>query len=55
MIKIMNTLQTGLMMILLIQYASYDKESVIRFLAVLIGISILKILVKEWNEEDEYN
>ena len=54
MIKIMNTLQTGLMMILLIQYASHDKESAIQFLAVLIGISILKILVREWNDEDGY-
>ena len=55
MIKIMNHLQTGLMMILMIQYASYDKESAIRFLAVLIGVSILKILVREWNDEDENN
>lgn len=54
MIKIMNTLQTGLMMMLMIQYASYDKDSVIRFLAVLIGVEILKLLVKEWKEEDEY-
>lgn len=53
MIKILNTLQTGLMMMLMIQYASYDKDSAIRFLAVLIGISILKILIKEWKEEDE--
>lgn len=52
--KIMNTLQTGIMMILLIQYASYDKDSAIRFLAVLIGISILKILIKEWHDEDGY-
>ena len=52
--KILNTLQTGIMMMLMIQYASYDKDSVIRFLAVLIGIEILKLLVKEWNEEDGY-
>ena len=48
--KILNTLQTGLMMMLMIQYASYDKDSAIRFLALLIGISIMKILVREWNE-----
>ena len=42
------------MMILLIQYASYDKESTIRFLVVLIGISILKILIREWKDEDGY-
>ena len=53
MIKIMNTLQTGLMMMLMIQYASYDKDSAIRFLAVLIGVEILKLLIKEWKEEDE--
>ena len=53
MIKIMNTLQTGLMMMLMIQYASYDKDSAIRFLAVLIGVEILKLLVKEWKDEDE--
>ena len=52
--KILNTLQTGLMMMLMIQYASYDKESAIRFLAVLIGIEILKLLIKEWKEEDGY-
>ena len=52
--KILNTLQTGLMMILMIQYASYDKDSVIRFLAVLIGVEILKLLIKEWNDEDGY-
>ena len=52
--KILNTLQTGLMMMLMIQYASYDKDSAIRFLAVLIGISILKILIKEWKDEDEF-
>ena len=52
--KILNTLQTGIMMMLMIQYASYDKESVIRFLAVLIGIEILKILIKEWGVEDGY-
>ena len=51
--KILNTLQTGLMMILMIQYASYDKDSAIRFLAVLIGVEILKLLIKEWKEEDE--
>ena len=51
--KIMNALQTGIMMILMIQYASYDKESVIRFLAVLIGVEILKILIKEWNDDNE--
>ena len=55
MIKILNTLQTGLMMILMIQYASYDKDSVIRFLAVLIGVEILKPLIKEWNDHDERN
>lgn len=54
MIKIMNTLQTGLMMILMIQYASHDKENAIRFLAVLIGISIIKILIREWKDEDGY-
>ena len=54
MINIMNTLQTGIMMMLMIQYASYDKDSAIRFLAVLIGISILKILIKEWKDEDEF-
>ena len=53
--KILNTLQTGIMMMLMIQYASYDKESAIRFLAVLIGIEILKLLIKEWKEEDENN
>ena len=52
MIKILNTLQTGLMMMLMIQYASYDKDSVIRFLAVLIGVEILKLLIKEWNEDE---
>ena len=52
--NILNHLQTGIMMILLIQYASYDKDSAIRFLAVLIGISILKILIKEWTDEDGY-
>ena len=51
--KILNALQTGIMMILMIQYASYDKESAIRFLAVLIGIEILKILIKEWNDDNE--
>ena len=51
--KIMNTLQTGIMMMLMILYASYDKDSAIRFLAVLIGVEILKILIKEWKEEDE--
>ena len=51
--KILNTLQTGIMMMLMIQYASYDKDSAIRFLAVLIGIEILKLLIKEWNDEDE--
>ena len=54
MIKILNTLQTGIMMMLMIQYASYDKESVIRFLAVLIGVEILKLLIKEWKEKDGY-
>ena len=53
--KILSTLQTGLMMMLMIQYASYDKDSAIRFLAVLIGIEILKLLIKEWNDEDENN
>ena len=52
--KILNTLQTGIMMMLMIQYASYDKDSAIRFLAVLIGIEILKLLIKEWNDEDGY-
>ena len=52
--KILNALQTGIMMMLMIQYASYDKDSAIRFLAVLIGVEILKLLVKEWNEEDGY-
>lgn len=52
--KILNTLQTGIMMILMIQYASYDKDSVIRFLAVLIGFEILKLLIRDWNEEDGY-
>ena len=51
--KILNALQTGIMMMLMIQYASHDKESVIRFLAVLIGIEILKILIKEWNDDNE--
>ena len=54
MIKIMNTLQTGIMMMLMIQYASYDNDSAIRFLAVMIGIEILKLLIKEWKEEDGY-
>ena len=53
--KILNTLQTGIMMMLMIQYASYNNDSAIRFLAVLIGIEILKILIKEWKEEDENN
>ena len=53
--KIPNILQTGLMMMLMIQYASYDKDSAIRFLAVLIGIEILKLLIKEWKDEDENN
>ena len=52
--KLLNTLQTGIMMMLMIQYASYDKESAIRFLAVLIGVEILKLLIKEWKEEDGY-
>ena len=52
--NILNTLQTGLMMILMIQYASYDKDSVIRFLAVLIGVEILKLLIKERKDEDGY-
>ena len=51
--KILNTLQIGIMMMLMIQYASYDNNSAIQFLAVLIGIAILKILVREWNDEDE--
>ena len=51
--KILNTLQTGIMMMLMIQYASYDKDSAIRFLAVLIGVEILKLLIKEWKDEDE--
>ena len=53
MIKIMNALQTGIMMMLMIQYASYDKDSAIRFLAVLIGVEILKILIKEWKDDNE--
>ena len=53
--KLLNTLQTGIMMMLMIQYASYDKDSAIRFLAVLIGVEILKLLIKEWKEEDENN
>ena len=52
--KILNALQTGLMMMLMIQYATYDKDSAIRFLAVLIGVEILKILIKEWKDEDGY-
>ena len=48
--KIMNTLQTGIMMMMMIQYASYDNNSAIRFLAVLIGVEILKILIKEWKD-----
>ena len=52
--KILNTLQTGIMMMLMIQYASYDKDSVIQFLAILIGVEILKILIKEWKDEDGY-
>ena len=52
--KILNTLQTGIMMMLMIQYASYDKDSAIRFLVVLIGVEILKLLIKEWNDEDGY-
>ena len=52
--KILNTLQTGIMMILMIQYASYDKDSAIRFLAVLIGVEILKLLIKERKDEDGY-
>ena len=52
--KILNALQTGLMMMMMIQYASYDKDSAIRFLAVLIGVEILKILIKEWKDEDGY-
>ena len=53
--KILNALQTGIMMMLMIQYASYDKDSVMRFLAVLIGVEILKLLIKEWNDHDERN
>ena len=52
--KILNALQTGIMMMLMIQYASYNKESAIRFLAVLIGIEILKLLIKERKDEDGY-
>ena len=52
--KILNTLQTGIMMMLMIQYASYDKDSAIQFLAVLIGVEILKLLVREWVNEDGY-
>ena len=51
--NIMNTLQTGIMMMLVIQYASYDKDSAIRFLAVLIGVEILKLLIKEWKDDNE--
>ena len=54
MINIMNTLQTGIMMMLMIQYASHDKENAIRFLAVLIGVEIIKLLIKEWKNEDGY-
>ena len=54
MTQILNALQTGIMMMLMVQYASYDKDSVIRFLAVLIGVEILKLLVKEWKDEDGY-
>ena len=50
MIKIMNHLQTGLMMILLIQYASYDKGNAIGFLVLLIGITIMKTLIREWKK-----
>ena len=53
MINILNHLQTGIMMMLMIQYASYDKDSAIRFLAVLIGIVILKLLIKEWYDDNE--
>lgn len=53
--NILNHLQTGIMMMLMIQYASYDKDSAIRFLAVLIGVEILKLLIKEWKDEDENN
>ena len=52
--KILDHLQTGIMMMLMIQYASYDKDSAIRYLVVLIGVVILKLLIKEWKEEDEY-
>ena len=52
--KILNTLQTGIMMMLMIQYASYDNNSAIRFLSVLIGVEILKLLIKEWKDEDGY-
>ena len=52
--KLLNPLQTGIMMMMMIQYASYDKDSAIRFLAVLIGVEILKILIKEWKVEDGY-
>ena len=52
--EILNALQTGIMMMLMIQYASYDKDSVMRFLAVLIGVEILKLLIKEWKDEDGY-
>lgn len=51
--KILNTLQTGIMMVLMIQYASYDIDSAIRFLAVLIGFEILKLLIKEWKDDNE--
>ena len=55
MTQIMNALQTGIMMMVMIQYASYDKDSAIRFLAVLIGVEILKLLIREWKDEDENN
>ena len=55
MTQILNALQTGIMMMLMIQYASYDKDSAIRFLAVLIGVAILKLLIKEWKDPDERN
>ena len=48
--KILNHLQTGLLMILMIQYASHDKPKAIQFLVLLIGISIVKTLISEYKK-----
>lgn len=53
MIKILNHLQTGLLMILMIQYASHDKTKAIQFLVLLIGISIVKTLITEYKKLPE--